>query len=174
MNKYQGFVNKSAALGLVIAAGCLLGSTASADASAGKIVLSGYADGVGGESLMAGDYAAIIGKLGAHGVGFSLDPVAASTNLCIAYIMTHAWDKADGACDAAVRVAKLDQPTGTLYERAAHDRQVAIAYSNRAVLHSLEANPQQAASDLARAFALAPDSELITRNRAALPGIAGS
>jgi len=173
MNKYQGFARKSAALGLLIAAGSLLGSTASADASAGKIVLSGYADGVGGESLMAGDYAAIIGKLGAHGMGFALDPIAASTNLCIAYIMTHAWDKADGACDEAVRVAKLDTPTGTLYERATHDHQVAIAYSNRAVLHSLEANPLEAASDLAHASAFAPDLALVSGNRAALHGVGG-
>jgi|HubBroStandDraft_1064217.scaffolds.fasta_scaffold84814_2 hypothetical protein len=174
MNTQHGIRLGSAALGVVIAAGFLLGTTASAGDAAGKIVLSGYADGAGGESLLAKNYGAIIDELGAHGVSFTQDPVAASTNLCIAYIMTHDWAKADGACDQAIRVAKLDTPTGTLYERINHDQEVGLAYSNRAVLRSLEAHPKDAASDLARAVALAPSSELVMRNRAALTGATGS
>jgi hypothetical protein len=174
MSTRHGLNTGSAALGLIMATATLFGTTAQAGESAGKIVLSGYADGVGGDSLLAKNYAAIIHELGAHGVAFAHDPVGASTNLCIAYIMTHAWSLADGTCDEAVRLAKLDTPTGTLLERVNHDQRVAVAYSNRAVLHSLEAHPQEAASDLQRASALAPGSELVTHNRAALGASSGS
>ena len=165
---------RTAALALSIAAGWLLCSAALAGEAEGKIVLSGYADSAGGERLLAKDYSAVVAALGSHGVEFAHDPVSASTNLCIAYIMTGEWPKADSECDAAIRLARLDAQSGTLYGRMQHDQQVALAYSNRAVLRSLEAHPQDAARDLARALALAPSSELVMRNRAVLAGASGS
>lgn len=153
---------------LAAAAALLVGASANAGQAASHAVLSGYADTVAGEALRANDYALIIEQLGARGAQYARDPVGASTNLCVAYIMTHEWQHADTVCDEAIRMAKLDSPSGTLYERINHDERVALAYSNRAVLRSLESHPQEAASDLAKAHSLAPSSDFVARNLAAL------
>ena len=43
---------------------------------------------------MAGDYAAVIHKLASHAADFDVDEVAASTNLCVAYVAMGRLDEA--------------------------------------------------------------------------------
>jgi hypothetical protein len=136
-----------AALGFAVLGAMTLSASARAAAPPHRLVLSGYADGVQGENLMKGRYAAVIRELADHGVRFKSDEVAASTNLCVAYIMTRHLSEARTACDEALRDAKLDVVGFTMYSRMAHDEEVAIAYSNRAVLELVQGQPTSAAND---------------------------
>jgi hypothetical protein len=124
-----------------------------------KPVLSGYYDTAAGRSLVAGRYDLVIKRLGSRGAEFSLDEVAASTNLCVAEIATHRWDAARATCESAITYASI--PT---WERAHQERALAIAYSNRAVLHWLEHEPERAAADLSKARAIAPGVAIVEQN----------
>ena len=143
-------------------------ASAYADGGSEKMTLSAYVDAAEGSTLLAGRYADVIGVLGSHGLSFKQDEVAASTNLCVAYIMMHRWSDADPACDAAIRFAKLEMPESGPAAADAHAQRVAIAYSNRAVLEWLEDRSGSAADDLTRAHALAPGSEFVAQNLARL------
>ncbi len=59
-------------------------------------------------------------------------------------------------------------PTYQYSARADHDEYLAIALSNRAVLHWLSSESDAAASDLKRAGQLSPKAAFVTRNIAAL------
>ena len=157
---------KHRAAPLAALAALLVASAARADSDAHKLMLSGYEDTAAGPSLMAGRYDAVIKALGARGPSYQHDPIAASTNLCVAYIVTHQWEAADATCDAAVEAAK-PAVGATLFERKQHDESVALAYSNRAVLHWLEDHPELAASDFAMARLLSPEAEFVSHNVAA-------
>jgi hypothetical protein len=158
--------------GVLLAAICAAAGAQAAGPS-GKAVLSGYRDGVAGASLMAGDYARVIAELGWRGSLYQSDALSASTNLCIAYVMAREWHKADAMCDEALDVARQEESDLILYTRALRAEHVAVAYSNRAVLHWLESRPEAVAHDLARARALAPDAEFVAQNTAVL-GASGS
>jgi hypothetical protein len=151
---------------LAALASLMLASAAHADSDAHKLMLSGYEDTAAGPSLMTGHYDSVIKALAAHGPTYQHDPVAASTNLCVAYIVTHQWEAADATCDAAVEAAKPAVGT-TLFERKQHDESVALAYSNRAVLRWLEDHPELAANDFAVARLLSPEAEFVSHNVAA-------
>lgn len=138
-------------------------------------VLSAYENSAGGRAVLAGDYAGAIAELAGHGASYRLDAVAASTNLCVAYVMSRQWDEAHAACDEAVMTARLDETySPTLYARGVHAQEVALAYCNRAVMHWLAAQPESAASDLARARALAPTSAFVARNLEAVAHAPGA
>jgi hypothetical protein len=136
-----------------------------------KAILSGYRDSAAGERLMAADYRAVIEELAPHRFAYWKDAVAASTNLCVAYTMTRAWVSAQSACDEAVRLARLEELGSDLYERQARDQQVALAYSNRAVLDWLQSKRDSAAADMQRAYSLSPQSEFVSQNLALLAGV---
>jgi hypothetical protein len=131
---------KSARLPLatVMAATLLAVSAAAhADVEPGKLVLAGFTDAADGEQLLAGDYAAVIQKLAPHSLEFNANAVAASTNLCVAYVATGHLDVAHNACDEAIKMARMDSATVPLLERLAHEDPLSIAYANRAVLSKL-------------------------------------
>jgi hypothetical protein len=124
-------------LAAALAATMLVASAAHADPASGKLVLSGFFDAAAGEQLEAGDYAAVIQKLAPHAIDFSADQVAASTNLCVAYVASGRLDEAHDACNEAIEMARLEQAGGSLQERLAHQDAVTQAYANRAVLTRL-------------------------------------
>ena len=157
---------RAAVLGSIAAA-------AAAQAGAGeKVVLGGYQDAAAGSQLLAGDYQGVIGRLATHGFAYSQDEAAASTNLCVAYIMTKAWDAAHRECDLAIRLAHLsDFSDVSLAGRTSNAERVALAYSNRAVLNWLEARPQSAAQDIARAQSLSPQASFVSQNLARLGNV---
>ncbi len=159
---------RAAALAAMCLAAGAHAERARADDAYPKMTLSAYADAAEGRTLLAGRYGAVIQALGDHGVRFKQDDVAASTNLCVAYVMTHRWSEAHPACDEAIRFAKLEAPESPASLADVHGECLAIAYSNRAVLEWLEERPASAADDLARAHALAPESEFVAQNLARL------
>ena len=124
-------------LAAAIAATLLLTSQAHADVEAGKLTLSGYIDAAAGAQLFAGNYSAVIDKLAPHSASFALDQVAASTNLCVAYVATGKLAEAQGACDEAIKMASMDRSGMTLADHLAHQDAVALAHANRAVLTKL-------------------------------------
>ena len=124
-------------LGIAVAATLLLASAAHADTEAPKLKLAGFVDAAEGIELIAGDYATVIEKLAPHSFAFDADEVAASTNLCVAYVAMGRLDEAHDACDEAIKIARLDQRGGTLQQRIAYEDAVAVAVANRAVLTKL-------------------------------------
>ncbi|HTY94764.1 MAG TPA: hypothetical protein VMC02_12800 [Steroidobacteraceae bacterium] len=122
-----------------IAATLLATSVARADVESVKLTLSGFTDAVdaAGAQLAAGDYAAVIDRLAPHGVDFDEDEVAASTNLCVAYVATGQLDEAHDACEEAITMARLEDSGVTLAQHMAHQEALSIAYANRAVLTRL-------------------------------------
>ncbi len=120
-----------------LAASLLVASAAHADVEAGKLTLSGYIDAADGAQLIAGNYAAVIDQLAPHTTTFNANDVAASTNLCVAYVATGKFGEAHAACDEAIKMARRDQFTRSLLERLDHQDALSIAYANRAVLTKL-------------------------------------
>jgi len=151
---------------LAMLASLTLTAAARAEAPAHKLMLAGYIDAPGGRTLIAGDYQGVIEQLSAHGFAYQTNLVAASANLCVAYIVTRQWRDADTTCDQAVASARLQLTDTSLWGKRDRDEQMALAYSNRAVLHRLEDNASGAASDLAMARQLAPDAEFVSHNLA--------
>lgn len=123
--------------GSLIAAVALAAGAAHADAGSGKLTVAGYTDAGAGMMLAAHDYEGVIDKLAGHTPAFSADPVAASTNLCVAYIAMDRLGDARMACDEAVQRAKDDYAGYTLADRKSHDAAVALAEANRATLAKL-------------------------------------
>ncbi|HTY49331.1 MAG TPA: hypothetical protein VMB48_06545 [Steroidobacteraceae bacterium] len=122
-----------------IAAAALLAVTAAHAADPGKLALAAYSNGAAGADVMAGNYVAAISKLAPHGLEFYADAVAASTNLCVAYVATHQFTQARAACDEAVHEAKLDVFATPPMERVSgSNAEVALARSNLEVLSKLE------------------------------------
>ncbi len=119
------------------AAAVITASAAHADTESGKLMLSGYTDSAAGVMLATHNYEAVIDKLAPHSAAFSSDEVAASTNLCVAYVAMHRLGEARDACDEAVKFAKADQPGVSLAEHRAHEEAVSLALANRAVLEKL-------------------------------------
>ncbi len=157
------------ALGFAVLGAMIFGAAARAAAPAPvhKLVLSGYAEGADGSNLRAGRYDAVIRRLAAHGAPFFADEVSASTNLCVAYIMTRHFKAAHSACDEALRDAELDVADPTIFSRMLRNEEVAIAYSNRAVLKAVEGQPVSAADDMAKARALS-QSDFVSENLGAV------
>jgi hypothetical protein len=124
-------------LAAALAGTLLVASAAQADVESGKLVLSGFTDAAAGEQLMAGDYAAVIQKLAPHSTDFNVNEVAASTNLCVAYVASGHLNEAHDACDDAIKMARLGNFDTPFLERLTHQDPLSIAHANRAVLTKL-------------------------------------
>ncbi len=129
---------------------CLPLSAVQAEESANGFVLLIDEDAPGASALVAGRFdeavdAAVSAKMHA-------DEVGASTVACAALIAGRDLEAADDVCDRSVELAQ--RPITTVYNPRGHaDREaLAMAYSNRAVLRSLQGDAAGAASDLDRAL----------------------
>jgi hypothetical protein len=154
-----------AALALALASG-----TALAD-GAHQFVFTAYTDAVGGADVIAGRYQAALEELRSHPASMDLDPSARNTNLCVAYSMTLQWREARATCDAAVRDAstqRLSVPTWLGWTQQAEDEYLALAYTNRAVMHWMLRDSAAAEKDLTKAQGLAPQADFVARNVVAL------
>ena len=128
-----------------------------------KPMLTVYTDAMGAQSLLAGHFETAI----QHMTGGSAHSVAdpnTNTNLCVAYVVTHHWDDAREACDRAVQQAQEPDLATSVGSAVDHDERLALALSNRAVMHWLEAQPQNAAADLAQAKSHAPRAKFVRQN----------
>jgi hypothetical protein len=124
-------------LAAATAAMLLIAAAAHADEKSSKLTLIGYTDAAAGAQLAAGDYGAVIDKLAPHTMDFTADELAASTNLCVAYVAVGKLDAAHNACDEAITMARLGQFGVSLTDRLTHQDPLSIAYANRAVLTKL-------------------------------------
>jgi len=157
------------AVGLAIPL-ALLHMTTQAAEPAHCFVFTAFSNGAGGAELVSGGYTAAVQQL-SHPVVTSMDAGTTSNNQCVALAMTRQWEAARLACDRAVRDAQLERtslPSYQSWARQLKDDYLAVALSNRAVLHWLASDSGAAADDLQRAEALSPRAEFVARNRAAL------
>jgi hypothetical protein len=158
-------------LGLAAAVSLALGQAVQAAEPAHNFVLTAYSNGQGGADLITGNYGAAAEALHHPPAISSFDASTTSNNRCVALAMTKQWDSARIACDQAVRDAQQEKamlPSYQYWARKAKNDYLALALSNRAVLHWMSADRAAAANDLKRAAALAPTADFVTRNRAAL------
>ncbi len=154
------------------AAVALLGCSAALAADQDhSFVLTVYSDGAGGRELMGGDYQRAEKTLRSS-PGFSTFQTGTSTNnRCVVLAITGKWESARVACDEAVRAAQQERLTLPSYEyssRKNENEYLAVALSNRAVLHWLSADSAAATNDLKKAESLSPKAAFVVRNRAAL------
>lgn len=166
MHRSCGSPAQAVSLGILTVA---LVTTAAAAESADPFVLVAYSNRTGGQNLMTGAYSRAARAL--HSDASLPDPQALDTNRCVAYAMSQQLSQAHAACDAAVRDAH-GADSGVLGSSAQARQQsaaaAALAYSNRAVLHWLDADLPAAQEDLARAQALAPQASFVLRNLTAM------
>ena len=154
-------------LQLAVAVAVLAGSAAYAD-DAGHFELTAFSNGPAGTALTSGDYnTALVQLQRSH----SLDNETTSTNRCVAFSVTRRLDEARTACDAAVRDAQMQlasMPVSMSWARAEYRDYLAVAYSNRAVLHWILNDTHAAQSDLKKAAAISPKATFVARNETAL------
>ena len=157
--------------GLAAAVSLLLGSAAQAGEQSHNFVLTAYSNGTGGPDLISGNYAAAAEALH-YPFNMTLsDASTTSNNRCVALTMTKQWDSARVACNQAVRDAQQEKamlPSYQYWARKFKNDYLAVALSNRAVLHWMSSDPAAAANDLKRAAALSPKADFVARNLAAL------
>jgi hypothetical protein len=155
-------------LGLAAAASLLLGSAAQAGEH--DFVLTAYTNGRGGQALLTGDYESAGKALSYKPTLSTFDTSTNSNNRCVTLTVTKQWNAAKAACDKAVRDAVRDKtmlPSFEAWARNAQDNYIAVALSNRAVMHWMADENAAAAADLERAEQLAPKSDFIQRNKLA-------
>jgi hypothetical protein len=172
MFKHRNRGRHAQAVSLGILTTTIIATAAAAAEASDPFVFVAYSNRTGGAKLATGDYAnaaqAVLGQAAAMGAS---DPQALDTNRCVAYTMTQQLAKARSACDAAVADTLRADDTMLSFSPQTHkqaDAAAAVAYSNRAVMHWLEADIAAAGADLARAQALAPQAGFVTHNLAAL------
>jgi tetratricopeptide (TPR) repeat protein len=147
---------------IALVAWMLCAATAHAGGSAGKLTLSVYEDTAGASNVLAGRYEAAVKQL--SNVGANYQSQYASTNLCVALIMTKQVDAATSACDDAIKRAKSAMPRSVSFATQDEKGLLALAYSNRAVLYYLQKQPQKASEAVAQARTIAPKADFVAAN----------
>jgi hypothetical protein len=150
---------------VLLASISLAGAAHGADAHQ-PFVLTAYSNGAGGKHLLAGKYALALAEIQASKNNM-ITASAYPTNLCVAHTGLRHWNEAKMACDAAIKDAERRKPRGfvsPLSDAEDHNTYIAIAYSNRAVVHWLSKEAVPAAEDLAKAHKMAPQADFVARN----------
>lgn len=132
---------------------------------AAPLILASFTDAPGGLALVRGQteraLEQIQGRKRAKGSAVLL------TNQCVGLTVLRQWSEARMACDAAVESANQERVRrGTRFDSSSRlaASNVAVAYSNRAVLNWLTDDAIAAHNDLAHARKLAPTARHVTRN----------
>jgi hypothetical protein len=167
-NRHMTKFAKSATI--AAAASLLFVAAAQADVAGKPMTLTAYTNGAGGESLTTGKYDIALAQVKADRSTTSTAYSAKVNNMCVAYAITRQLTEAKTACDAAVKAAKYDRLSSQRYApgSARENSYVAIAYTNRAIVHMLSKDTASAKADLERAKSLAPTAEFVNRNLAAV------
>ena len=154
---------------LAAAASVLL--VAAAQAGELDFVQTAYSIGRGGQALVTGDYAAAGKALSYKPTLSAFDTSTNSNNRCVSLTVTKQRDAAKAACDKAVQDAEREKtmlPSFEAWAQNAQDKDIAVALSNRAVMHWMLDDSEAAAADLERAEQLSPKSAFVQRNKSAL------
>jgi hypothetical protein len=94
------------------------------------------------------------------------EPIFDTTNRCVAAIRLHEWSEAHQACDDAVAAGLQGFEHAPMGASTAQSNDLALAYTNRAVLRYLTGDVCAARQDIARAATLAPTIYAIRNDRA--------
>jgi tetratricopeptide (TPR) repeat protein len=172
MSSHFGYVPRITPIGLLTCALLWIATTANAaQQGADQFMVTVYSDSRGSQELLSGHYDAALARIEASQGLDEANRFEAATNLCVAQMMAGRFGSARTACDAAVKTARsaaIATPTWGPPAGGAYQADVAIAYSNRAVLHWLTDDTQSAASDLAQAKRFAPKADFVAHNLTAL------
>jgi hypothetical protein len=132
------------------------------------LVLTAYSNGVGGASLINQHYDAALAEIRRYKPQSSMAANAKANNLCVALTATRQLVEAKAACNAALRAAQAEKLSSARFTGGLSDNdELAVAYSNRAVVHALSQDMASARADLERAQLLAPKADFVARNVAA-------
>jgi hypothetical protein len=168
MSSYSRNSRKAArALHLAFAAALLAGSAAHAADQPRNFELAAFSNTLAGDSLVRGNYDAAFQQLAIDEHSLTASQATIATNRCVTLIMTHRFEEAHTACNAAVSTARLEiigMPVSMTWARQEFRDYLALAYSNRAVLDYLTNDTTAAQADLKRAVAVSPKAELVARN----------
>ena len=154
-----------------IAASILSAAAAHAsDVTAPKMVLTAYVNGAGGDSVMAGKFDEALTEIKKDRSASSDAYTAKINNQCVTYAVMKQLPQALSACDEALRAAKYERMAAQRFSAGTSEQNsyVAIAYANRAVVHTLAKDPESAKSDMAHAKSLAPSAEFVSKNMLAM------
>jgi hypothetical protein len=155
------------ALHLAFAAALLAGSAAHAADQPHNFELAAFSNTPAGDSLVRGNYDAAYQQLTIDAHSPTASPAMIATNRCATLIMTHKFEEARTACNAAVSAARLEIVSMAGYETWARQEfrdDLALAYSNRAVLDYLTNDTAAAQTDLKKAESVSPKAGLVARN----------
>jgi len=169
MHRNCGRHAQAVSRGILTAA--LITTAAYAADTSSPFVFVAYSNRAGGENLASGAYSSAAQAVHRPQQMGLPDPQALDTNRCVAFAMTRQLVQARAACDAAVRDAQSDDTAVLGWNPQTRQQSIAsaaVAYSNRAVLHWLDADMSAAEEDLARAQALAPQASYVVRNLTAM------
>ncbi|HEU4590182.1 MAG TPA: hypothetical protein VFS13_04675 [Steroidobacteraceae bacterium] len=129
------------------------------------LILAGYTDARGGTALVRGDTGRALQQI--HARKAARRTADELTNQCVAHTVLRQWSAAAPACDAAVEgalEARASARQRALVPRKLVDAKVAVAYSNRAVMHWVSGDPVAAQQDLAKARSFSPKASYVMRN----------
>ena len=110
-----------------------------------------------GASVVKGDYEKAITRITGRRV--ALNPFAEFTNLCVAYAKSGKIDAADEACDTALAIVRdpdWERRSGVLsgYGEQTRRKYLALALSNRGVLHAIRGDESAAEKSFDEAIKL--------------------
>lgn len=149
----------------------LCGASAAASAEEPAFTMTTIIDTAYGEEVAAGKYVQAIGKI--TQTKGKVDAFFESTNLCVAYTKTGNVDEASLACDAAVKQAdgmsydrRIDLPKS--YQESIRKKYLAMALSNRGVLHAVTGDVRLAHQDFVEALRFKKHTTVVKTNLARL------
>ncbi len=129
------------------------------------LILASFTDARGGVALERGNTERAVELI--HGRKYGRPSSAELTNLCVARTVLRQFDQAREVCDAALSRALADRASHDIRfgaSRIAANQAVAVAYSNRSVMHWLVGDAVAAHNDIVAARALAPLASFVSRN----------
>jgi hypothetical protein len=156
---------------LLLAATLVSAASSHAQDPSRALILTAYVNAAGGSDLTDGKYAAAIAQINQQTRSFEYRGAATHTNLCVAHVALRELAAARTECNAAVAAEQAERSglapwTSDAYRHA--NQELALAYSNRAVLCQVAADRACAERDMADAAKLAPEAPFVQRNRAAM------
>ncbi len=110
-----------------------------------------------GASVVKGDYEKAVARITGRRV--TLNPFAEFTNLCVAYAKIGKIDEADDACDTALAIVRdpdWERRSGVMtgYGEQMRRKYLALALSNRGVLHAIRGDESAAEQSFDEAIKL--------------------
>ncbi len=147
-------VRKIALRSAAVLAASLAVNAANADAPVYTMTV--FTDAAHGSKVVTGNYEKAIDRLEGAETRYA-DSVEGQTNLCVAYLKSGELDKASMACSTAVDVIENDQRLKLAsnlipgYQRRKLETELAIALSNRGVMHAVQGDRELAEADFRRA-----------------------